>query len=212
MAKKATDAEKKTSHVERLKAKSGRAGAAASAAASAAEDAKADENNEANVQSDVGANDDQARIAELELEVQALKDKLLRAVAETENLRKRSQKEVEDAGNFAINKFAKDLIAVLDNLYRAEESVPKEEVEADAKLKSFCDGVAMTKQEMISVFSRFGIERVDPKGEQFNHDFHQAIQQIESPEHESGVVIDVMQAGYTIKDRLLRPAMVIVAK
>lgn len=153
-----------------------------------------------------------AQIEGYEQEIAGLKDKLLRSAAELENVRRRSQKEVEDAANFSISKFAKDLIGVLDNLYRAAESVPKEEAEQDPRLKSFLDGVEITKKEMINAFDRNGIQRIFPLNEKFDHNFHQAVTQVEDKNHESGTIIDVMQAGYVLKDRLLRPAMVVVVK
>lgn len=144
--------------------------------------------------------------------IEGLNDKLLRAAAEVQNVKRRADIDVQKARHFSIESFAKDLIGVLDNLYRASESVSEEEAVNDEKLKSIKDGVEITKKEMINALERHGIKRIDPTGEKFNHEFHQAMSQIEQEGVESGVVINTMQAGYVIKDRLIRPALVVVAK
>ncbi len=148
------------------------------------------------------------REQELEEEVQSLKDQLLRALAETENIRKRSEKSTEEALKYAATSFAKDIINVLENLYRAEESITGEDFGDNQKLKGFIEGVAITKRECVQVFERHGIKRVYPMGEKFDHNYHQAIAQIPDENQEPGIVIQVLQAGYTLKDRLLRPALV----
>jgi molecular chaperone GrpE len=153
-----------------------------------------------------------AEIEELKSEVATLKDQLMRGMADMENLRKRSQKEVGDASKYAITNFARDLLEVLDNLYRAKENVPDEEVENNEILKTLCEGVTLTKTELIKTFEKYGIKRITPLGEKFDHNFHQAVVQIEDANAEPGDIVQVIQAGYVMQDRLLRPAMVGVAK
>lgn len=146
-------------------------------------------------------------------EIFQLKDQLLRALAETENVRRRAEKQVEDAGKYAVTNFARDLISVLENLYRASESITPDAIEETPLLKNISEGVEMTKRELLTVFERQGIKRIDPVlGEAFDPHLHQAVAKIPSPDNPSGSIAHVMQAGYIIKDRLLRPAMVAVAK
>ena len=151
------------------------------------------------------------RIAALETELADTRDRLLRALAETENVRRRAQREREDTQKYAVSGFARDLLATADNLRRALDSVPEAEIK-DARTRSLLDGVAATERELLSVFERHGIRRIDPKGERFDHNFHQAVFEAERPEAPSGTVIEVLQPGYVLHDRLLRPAMVGVAK
>lgn len=152
-------------------------------------------------------------IPDFDAEINILKDQLLRAMAETENVRRRAEKQVEDAAKYAVTGFARDLINVLENLYRAGESVTPEAMEEIPLLKNISDGVEMTKRELLNVFDRYGITRIDPTiGEEFNPHLHQAVSQVPAPDIAAGTIAHVMQAGYTIKDRLLRPAMVAVAK
>ena len=153
----------------------------------------------------------ETRVTELEAELAEYKDRLLRALAETENVRRRAQREREDASKYAIAGFAKDLLSAADNLRRALESLPESEAK-DERTRSLLAGVAATERELLGVFERHGIKRIDPKGESFDHNFHQAIFETESPEQPSGSVVEVLQPGYVLHDRLLRPAMVGVAK
>jgi len=151
------------------------------------------------------------RIATLEAELADTKDRLLRALAETENVRRRAQREREDTQKYAVSGFAKDLLATADNLRRALDSVFEAEI-TDVRLRSLLDGVAATERELLSVFERHGLQRIDPKGERFDHNFHQAVFEVERPDAPAGTVIEVLQPGYVLHDRLLRPAMVGVAK
>ena len=153
----------------------------------------------------------ESRATELEDELAEYKDRLLRALAETENVRRRAQREREDASKYAIAGFAKDLLSAADNLRRALESLPESEAK-DERTRSLLAGVAATERELLSVFERHGIKRIDPKGEAFDHNFHQAIFEAEQPDQPSGSVVEVLQPGYVLHDRLLRPAMVGVAK
>jgi molecular chaperone GrpE len=151
------------------------------------------------------------RVAALEAELADTKDRLLRALAETENVRRRAQREREDTQKYAVGGFARDLLATADNLRRALDSVPEAEIK-DARTRSLLDGVAATERELLSVFERHGIRWIDPKGERFDHNFHQAVFEAERPDAPAGTVIEVLQPGYVLHDRLLRPAMVGVAK
>lgn len=152
------------------------------------------------------------RIAALEAEVAGLKDNLLRAYAEVENIRRRASLDVEDARNYAVTSFARDLINVLENLHRAEDSIPQDQLASNPSLKNIYDGVEMTKKELLNIFDRQGIRRIDPKGEPYDHNFHQAMMQVEDAGVAPNTVVQVLQAGYVIKDRLLRPALVTVSK
>ncbi len=141
-----------------------------------------------------------------------LRDQLMRAVAETENVRKRAQREVEESSKYAIANFAREIVGVLENLHRAYTAIPEAAKEQDPVLKSFAEGIEMTLRDQESMLGRFGVKRIWPLGEPFDHNYHQAVVQVEDPSHPPGVVTQVMQAGYTIHDRLLNPAMVAVSK
>ncbi len=143
---------------------------------------------------------------------EALKDQLLRALAETENLRKRAGREREDAVKYGITGFARDIVGIVDNLRRAMDSVEDQPAEGGEVIKSLQAGIAIIQQEFDAVLSRHGIEAISPLGEAFDHNFHQAMYEVEEGDHPPGTVVQVMQQGYKIHDRLLRPAMVGVQK
>lgn len=153
----------------------------------------------------------QALLDEKEKELAAMKDQALRALAETENTRRRSERELADMSKYAVTNFAKDLVNVLENLQRATDAIPAELRAAQPAVASLATGVEMTLKELLSTFERYGIVRIDPLGQKFDHNYHQAVAQIDSPGAEAGTVVQVLQAGYSIHDRLLRPAMVAVA-
>jgi molecular chaperone GrpE len=153
-----------------------------------------------------------ARIAELEAEIGKLKDQVLRAMAEAENTRRRSQREIEDNNKYAVSNFARDMLPVADNLRRALDGIPAEVRAADERLDKFAAGVDLTERELLQVLERYQIKRVDPLGQAFDHNLHQAVMQIESADKPAGIVVQVLQPGYTIHGRLLRPAMVAVSK
>ena len=153
----------------------------------------------------------EARVAALEAELVEHKDRLLRALAEAENTRRRAQRERDDATKYAISGFAKELLPAADNLRRALDSLPEAEV-GDERTRSLLAGVAATERELLSVFERHGIRRIDPMGERFDHNLHQAIFEVEHGDRPPGTIIEVLQPGYLLHDRLLRPAMVGVAK
>ena len=151
------------------------------------------------------------RLTAVEAELSDTKDRLLRALAETENVRRRLQRERDDAQKYAASSFAKDLLSPVDNLRRALDAMPEAEL-TDPRAKSLRDGVAATERELLAAFERHGLKRIDPKGEPFDHNFHQAIFEAERPDVPAGTVVEVLQPGYVLHDRLLRPAMVGVAK
>jgi molecular chaperone GrpE len=152
-------------------------------------------------------------LAQAQDEIASLKDRLLRAIAETENLRRRSEREKAEATLYAASNFARDMLSVADNLGRALMSVDADQCEgADATLTALLDGVDATQRELHNAFERHGIIRFDPKGEKFDPHFHQAMFELPSPEVTPGTVVETIQAGYRIGERVLRPAMVVVAK
>ena len=151
-------------------------------------------------------------VARLEAEAASLKDQLLRALAETENLRRRSQREREDAVRYAAAPLIKDLIEVTDNLRRALESVPEGAAEGDEQLKNLLAGVELTEKDLLAVFERHNIVKIDPLGERLDPYFHEAIFEIPDQEKPAGTVLQVVRAGYRLFDRLLRPAQVGVAR
>ncbi|MEX2649106.1 MAG: nucleotide exchange factor GrpE [Alphaproteobacteria bacterium] len=143
-------------------------------------------------------------------EIASLKDQLLRALAETENARRRAQRDREDASRFAIQDFAQALLDVADNLRQALSAVPANGGE-DA-LAALRQGVELTERTLASAFERHGVKRFDPKGERFDPHRHQAVFEVETADSPPGTVVQVLRAGYILNDRLLRPAMVGVAK
>jgi len=158
----------------------------------------------------LGADGEEDVVAQLQSEVADLKDRLLRAVAETENVRRRAEKDKTDAAAYGVTSFARDMLTVSDNLKRALETLPEETPE---DLTGFVDGVSMTERELLNTLERHGIKEVKPEvGDKFDHKFHQAMFEVPTSDHAPGSVMQVVAAGYVIKDRLLRPAMVGVAK
>lgn len=153
----------------------------------------------------------QALLEEKEKEIASLKDQSLRALAEVENMRRRTERELADTAKYAVGKFAGDLVSVLENLQRAVSSMPAEARAEHAPLDTMAVGVEMTLKELLSTFEKYGIRRIDPQGEKFDHQYHQAVAQVASVQHPAGTVVQVLQAGYIIHERLLRPAMVAVA-
>jgi molecular chaperone GrpE len=151
------------------------------------------------------------RLASVEAALADTRDRLLRSLAETENVRRRFQRERDDTQRYAISGFAKDLLSAADNLRRAIDSMPEADI-ADPRTRSLLDGVAATERELLAAFERHGLQRIDPLGERFDHNFHQAIFEAERPDLPAGTVVEVLQPGYVLHDRLLRPAMVGVAK
>ncbi|MHA1601112.1 MAG: nucleotide exchange factor GrpE [Alphaproteobacteria bacterium] len=151
-------------------------------------------------------------VERLEGEVAELKNQLLRALAETENLRRRSAREREDAVKYAAVPLIKDIIGVADNLRRALGSVPEDAIEGNEQLKTLLDGVGMTEKELQSVFAGHGIERIEPMGGRLDPHFHEALFEVPDTSVPAGTVVRVLQAGYRLGERLIRPAQVGVAK
>jgi molecular chaperone GrpE len=151
--------------------------------------------------------------AELAAELEATKERLLRALAETENLRRRAAREVEEAHKYAITGFARELLEVADNLSRALTSIPTRAREEIDFVRTLADGIELTQKSLLASFERHQIAKVEPElGSRFDHNRHQAMLEIESTDYAPGTIAQVMQPGYVIADRLLRPALVGVAK
>ena len=151
-------------------------------------------------------------IGALDVQISDLTDRLLRAHAEMDNIRKRTERDRADIAKFAISKFAREILAIGDNLQRAIAAVPPGAAEEDPALKSLIDGVAMTEREFVNVLDRNGVQRIDSEGEPFDPHKHQAMSEVHDPGVAAGTVVQVFQPGYIIEGRVLRPAMVVVAK
>lgn len=141
-----------------------------------------------------------------------LKDRLMRAMAEMENIRRRTERDKADTSKYAISNFARDVLSVGDNMRRAIESVPADEAKSHPHLVTLLEGVEMTERELLNVMERHGISRLEPKGEKFDPNLHQAMFEVEDTSVQSGTIVEVVQAGYQIADRVLRPALVGVSK
>ena len=155
---------------------------------------------------------DEDPVALLAAEAASLKDQLLRAMAETENVRRRAQREREDSVKYAAAAVIKDLLGVADNLQRALESVPAELAEENDQLKNLRLGVEMTRKELDAVFERHNIRTINPLGEKLDPHLHEAMYEVEDPSKPAGTVVQVIQSGYRLHDRLLRPARVGISK
>ena len=142
-----------------------------------------------------------------------MKDRLLRLAADMENLRRRTEREVKDARAFAITGFARDMLTVTDNLRRALDAVTAEQrAAADEVLKNLLEGVELTERSMHTSMERHGVHKLEPKDQKFDPNFHQAMFEVPNPDVPNNTVVEVVQAGYQIGGRVLRPAMVGVAK
>tara|TARA_Y100001954_G_scaffold107236_1_gene116405 strand:+ start:1356 stop:2009 length:654 start_codon:yes stop_codon:yes gene_type:complete len=160
---------------------------------------------------EVNENEPSKSLDELEAKISELKDQLLRTVADSENLRKRLEREKEQTRKFGIANFAKDLLSIADNLGRALDAAPNKEGIENQAIENFVLGVQMTEQELQKAFDNNNIRKIDPLGEKFDYNFHQAMFEVEETDQEPGIVVQVLQPGYAIDDRILRPAMVGVA-
>lgn len=139
-----------------------------------------------------------------------MKDQLLRALADAENTRRRAQKEREDTAKYAVGNFAKEMLGVADNFARAMEAIPKDV--KDPVVKNLVAGVEATERQLRGVMERFGIKEMEPLGEVFDPNFHRVMMEVDDPDQPPGTVVQILQPGYTIHDRLLREALVAVAK
>jgi len=154
-----------------------------------------------------------AVIEALNAENAQLKDRVLRTLAEMENLRRRTEREVADARAYGIASFARDMLTVSDNLGRALENLPKVEgAEANGAVKALIAGVELTMRDFQAALGRHGVKKLDPKGEKFDPNFHQAVYEVPDESVPAGMVSQVVQSGWTIGERVLRPAMVGVSK
>ncbi len=152
-------------------------------------------------------------VAVAQREAAEYKDKLLRTLAEMENLRRRTEREVADARTYGIASFARDVLAVADNMHRALETIdPAMREQADAKIKALIEGVELTERELLKSLEKNGVRKFSPQGEKFDPNLHQAMFELPTADVPPGQVAQVMQAGYMIGERMLRPALVGVAK
>lgn len=192
---------------DELLKKSGKAGAGEKPAW-AGDDSVADE-----MTTDQEAVAIEAEITAIQQENTDMKDRLLRLAADMENLRRRTEREVRDARTFAVSKFAADMLTVADNLRRALDHVTAEQRSAaDDTLKTLLEGVELTERSMHATMERHGVRKLEPEGQKFDPNFHQAMFEVPNAEIPNNTVVQVVQAGYQIGDRVLRPAMVGVSK
>lgn len=176
---------------------------------------ESEEKAEVSEKSDKNSGSEKESQADLLEQINTLKDTLLRKTAESENLRKRLEKEKDDAVKYANKNFARDLLAVLDNFERINGNIAsvKNKIDADPNLKAYFDGIAICEKELLSTFQKYGISRIEvPTGSPFNHELHQAMCEVEGDQQLAGTVVKVFQTGYKYHDRLLRPVMVSVSK
>jgi len=146
-----------------------------------------------------------------EAEINSLKDQAMRIAADMENLRRRTQKDVADARSFSISGFARDMLSVADNLRRAIDHVSEEDRE-NSGVKTLIEGVEMTERELHNNMEKHGVKKLEPKGEKFDPNFHQAMYEVPNTEVLNNTVMEVVQVGYVIGERVLRPAMVGISK
>ncbi|WP_277435505.1 nucleotide exchange factor GrpE [Vibrio sp. 1151_11] len=150
----------------------------------------------------------EAALLSSEAKIQEQKDSVLRAKAEVENMRRRSEQEIDKARKYALSRFAEELLPVLDNLERTIQAADAE----NEVVKPLVEGVELTRKTFIGVVEKFGLKEINPEGETFNPELHQAMSIQESPDHEPNTVMFVMQKGYELNGRVIRPAMVMVSK
>ena len=150
-------------------------------------------------------------IEKLNEEITGLKDQRLRAIAELENFRKRAEKDQSDALKYGISNFAKEIINIRDNIERAQSSI-SEEAKNNESIKSVIEGIDLIAQSVVSTFEKIGIKKIESLNEKFDHNLHQAMMEIENDDLEPGTIVQELIPGYTLHDRLLRPAMVGVSK
>lgn len=154
-----------------------------------------------------------AVLEKLNAENAELKDRTLRTLAEMENLRRRTEKEVADSRVYGVTNFARDMLTFADNLQRAIASVPEEaRANADAPLKAFIEGIELTERDFLSRLTKYGVKKIEPQGQKFDPNMHEALFEMPDPSVPAGTVVQVMEAGYSIGDRCLRPAKVGVAR
>lgn len=156
--------------------------------------------------------EDIAQAQQLKADLEAAKDQMMRALAEVENIRKRAAKEREDASKFAVSSFAKDMLDIGDNLRRALEAVPPDMLEGEPRLKNLVEGIEATERTLMRSFEKHGIRQIAPMDEIFDPNFHEVMFEAPMPGKPAGTIIQVMETGYMLHDRLLRPARVGVVR
>ncbi len=149
---------------------------------------------------------------QLEAKVEDLKDKLMRTLAESENLRKRTIKEVDQAKKYSHISFIRDLVSSVDNLQRALDSIPEDNSDLSEPIKNLIIGLEIVEKEIISTFEKHNLKQISPLDEKFDYNFHQAMFEVPTSDKESGIIVEVSQKGYLLHDRLVRPAMVGISK
>ena len=162
--------------------------------------------------SDAEAGQDADPLSVITAERDALKDQLLRALADTENMRRRSEREADTARKYGHTQFARDLVGAIDNLARALESAPEDKSSLDESVQSLLTGIELSWTEIQSAIEKHGVRQINPVGEKFDYNFHQAMFEVPTDDQPPGMVLEVVQHGYALHDRLLRPAMVGVSK
>ena len=167
----------------------------------------------AEAEEDAALDDDAiSPMAELQVANNALKDQMMRLAADMENLRKRTAREMQDAKAYAVTNFARDMLSVSDNLRRALDAIPADALAEDTGLKALAEGVEMTERAMLNALERHGVTQLSPEGQKFDPNFHQAIFEVPNADVPNNTVVQVMQTGFAIGDRVLRPAMVGVSR
>ena len=174
------------------------------------EELKKENTNENPIESDTPISDEDI-ILKLNEEISDLKDQRLRAIAELENFRKRAEKDQSDALKYGVTNFAKEIVNIKDNIERAQSSI-SDEVKTNDAVKSVVEGLDLIAQATVSTFEKIGIKKVESINQKFDHNLHQAMMEIEKDEMEPGTIVQEILPGYTLHDRLLRPAMVGVSK
>lgn len=170
-----------------------------------------DENEKFDSSEDIQDHKDEI-VLELEQKVVDLKDQLMRSLADGENLRKRTQKDVEHAKKYSHISFIKELVSSVDNLQRALQSIPEDTSSLPEPIKNLIIGLEIVEKEVISTLEKHNVKQINPLGEKFDYNFHQAMFEVVTNESDPGTVVEVSQKGYLLYDRLVRPAMVGIAK
>jgi molecular chaperone GrpE len=170
-----------------------------------------DENNKIDSSEDIQEHKDEI-VLELEQKIVDLKDQLMRSLADGENLRKRTQKDIEHAKKYSHISFIKELVSSVDNLQRALQSIPEDTSSLPEPIKNLIIGLEIVEKEVISTLEKHNVKQINPLGEKFDYNFHQAMFEVATNESDPGTVVEVSQKGYLLYDRLVRPAMVGIAK
>lgn len=163
-------------------------------------------------QHEEGAPDAAALLEAARAEARDMKDRALRTLAEMENLRKRTEREVADARSYGVTSFARDMLSVADNMRRAFDSLPAEERPTEGPLKAFMEGIELTERELLKTLEKHGVRKIEPAGQKFDPNLHQAMFEVPNTEVPNGTVVQIVQAGFVIGERVLRPALVGVSK